>query len=96
MDTGGTSGNLSLGNLPFTSISSGGAFFISGGMWQDEGGPSTNNGDSIGIVYLPTNSTTVLGLKATNPGQNSDTRYFRYEHVTNGRPIYAALTYQTA
>jgi hypothetical protein len=92
-DTGGTDGDLSISGLPFTSTSSDSAFFINGAMWIDNGGPSTGLNDSVGFGYLGTNSTTVLGLKATNQGQNADTRYFQYQHLTNGRPIYLDLTY---
>jgi len=35
----------------------------------------------------------VFGLKTTNQGQNADTRYFQYQHLTNGRPIYLDFTY---
>ena len=92
-DYGGTNGNLTIGGLPFTSTGSGGAPFLKGAMWLDNGGPSTGLNDSVGVCYLGTSSTSVFGLKTTNQGQNADTRYFQYQHLTNGRPIYLDFTY---
>ena len=94
-ETGGSGGNLNIGNLPFTSNNSGSPFYINGGMWADEGGPSTNQGDSVGIIYLPKNVTYLLGLKTTNNAQQADHRYFRYEQITNSRGVSGAFTYKT-
>ena len=95
-DTGGTSGNLAIGNIPFTSTYTPAAFYINGGMWADEGGPATNNSDSVGVVYFGGNSTSVQGLKATNASNQADQRYFRYEQITNGRPVYVDCTFVTS
>ena len=95
-DTGGTSGNLAIGNIPFTSTYTPAAFYINGGMWADEGGPTTNNSDSVGVVYFGGNSTSVQGLKATNDARPADHRYFRYEQITNGRPVYVDCTFVTS
>jgi hypothetical protein len=94
-ETGGSGGNLNVGGLPFTSTNTGTPAFYNGGMWADEGGPSTNQGDSVGGIYLPTNVAYVLGLKATNNAQQADYRYFRYEQITNSRGLTGAFTYKT-
>tara|TARA_R100001079_G_scaffold86772_1_gene49608 strand:+ start:207 stop:803 length:597 start_codon:yes stop_codon:yes gene_type:complete len=95
-DTGGTNGNLSIGNLPFTSSNTPPVVIINGGMWADEGGPTTNNSDSAGIVYFPNSTNYVQGLKTTNASNQADYRYFRYEQITNGRPVYADCTFTTS
>ena len=95
-DSGGTNGNLRIGNLPFTSSNTPSVVIINGGMWADEGGPTTNNSDSVGIIYFPNNTNYVEGLKTTNASNQADHRYFRYEQITNGRPVYLDCTFTTS
>ena len=95
-EVGGSGGNFRIGNLPFTSFNSGSPFYMNGSMWADEGGPSTNQSDTVGTIYLPKNVTYVQGLQTTNNAQKADYRYFRYERITNSRPVYADFTYITS
>ena len=94
-DTGGTNGNLSIGGLPFTTANTT-PFTVGGGMWIDEGGPSSNQGDSIGLIYIPSNSAALRGVKTTNPSQVAGSRYFLYQEITNSRSVYGNITYTAA
>ena len=77
--------NLQAQSLPFTvnNISA----VVSGNYWLDEGGPSTNQGDSVGSVYFLGSSTTVLFLRPTDPSNQSSARYVQADEVTNGRGV---------
>jgi hypothetical protein len=94
-DAGGTNGNLQIGGLPFTTANTT-PFTIGGGMWIDEGGPSANQGDSIGLIYIPSNAAAAYGVKTTNPSQVAGSRYFLYQEITNGRSVYGNITYTAA
>jgi len=93
-DASGTAGNLAIGGLPFTSAS--GESSVNGGMWTDEGGPSTNSGDTVGLAYISSSQTIVRGVQPTAPSQQTSHRYHQYGQVTNGRSIYMAATYESA
>ena len=75
--------NLQAQSLPFTvnNISS----VVSGNYWLDEGGPSQNQGDSVGSIYFT--STTVFFIRPTDPSNQSSARYVQADEVTNGRGV---------
>ena len=94
-DAGGTNGNLQIGGFPFTTTNTT-EFTTGGGMWIDEGGPASGLSDSVGSVFMPSNSTQAFGVKTTNPAQQAGSRYFLYQEFSNNRYIYGSITYTAA
>jgi len=77
--------NLQAQSLPFAvnNISS----VVSGNYWLDEGGPTTNQGDSVGPVYFAGSSTNVLFVRPTDPSNQASARYVQADEVTNSRGV---------
>ena len=89
----GSDGTLKIGGLPFTSNSTP-SVNVLGNIWIDEGGPS--GPDEVGVAYISSGATFLEGVKPTTDAQRADTRYFQYNDLSNGRPIYMSTTYRTA
>ena len=68
----------------------------SGTIWVDEGGPSTNQGDTVGHAYVPANTARAEIVRGTSSGAETSSRYGIGSEFTNGRHLYFNFVYTTA
>ena len=90
----GTDGNMSIGGLPFAVVGGSPSVYVHGNWWSDQGGPSS--GDEVCNTYIAAGTSAIFGVKSTTDAQVANTRYVQYSDISNGRPIYLALTYRTS
>jgi prepilin-type processing-associated H-X9-DG protein len=94
---GGASSTIYIESLPFTSLTADSINVMgSGTIWVDEGGPSTNQGDTVGHAYVPANTARAEIVRGTSSGAETSSRYGIGSEFTNGRHLYFNFVYTTA
>ena len=95
--SGASSGVVQIESLPFTSLNANSINVMgSGTIWMDEGGPSTNQGDTVGHAYVPSNTARAEIVRGTSSGAQTSARYGIGSEMSNGRPLYFNFAYTTA
>ena len=95
--SGGGASNVQIESLPFTALNANSIAVMGAGIiWIDEGGPSTNQGDSVGFAYIDRGTTQAYLVRATSSGAETSARYAIGSEFSTGRPIYFNFSYTTS